>query len=85
MAKCFDSKEKREVINLSDDARYEELLKLLNERYKKAVETLYSGKYKETMFDTFIFLCEGNFIQRMKDKLITRNSEVLVAYADVGG
>lgn len=85
VAKCFGSKEKREVINLSVDAKYEELLKLLNERYKKAVEVLYGGKYKDEMFSTFIFLCEGNFIQGMRDKPINPNSEVLVAYADIGG
>ena len=85
IARRFGSSEKRETIRLSDNARYGDLLSLLNERYKKAVKELYDDKYKKMMWDTFIFICEGKFIEGMKDKPINSNSEVLVTYADLGG
>jgi len=85
MAKLFGSDKKREIISLSDNAKYEDLLNLLNEKYKKAVETLYGGKYREMMSDVFMFICKGNFVEGMSDKKINPNSEVLVAYADIGG
>jgi len=37
------------------------------------------------MSDVFMFICEGNFVEGMSDKKINPNSEVLVAYADIGG
>lgn len=85
MAKCFGSNAKREVIRLPDNAKYGDLLNLLNERYRRAVKTLYGGKYGEMMTDFFIFICDGNFVEGMIDKKVKPNSEVLVAYADIGG
>ena len=84
-AKHFGSRKKRETVHLSDNATYEQLRALLEKKYEKAAKQLYCGKLKEKMLDTFIFICEGNPLRTIRDKLINPDVEVLVAYADVGG
>lgn len=85
VARHFGSPQKRQTIRLSDNAVYERLLSLLEKRYEKAIEQLYGRKLREKMLDTFIFICEGQTLRTIRDKLIKPESEVLVAYADLGG
>jgi hypothetical protein len=85
IARHFGSPKKRQTLCLSDNAVYESLLSLLETRYEKAIEQLYGRKLREKMLDTFIFICEGQTLRTIRDKLINPESEVLVAYADLGG
>ena len=85
IARHFGSSEKRQTIRLSDNAMYERLLSLLEKRYEKTIEQLYGKKLREKMLDIFILICEGQTLRTIKDKLINPESEVLVAYADLGG
>jgi hypothetical protein len=78
MAEQFGSRKKREVVHLSDDATYEDLLGLLEKKYEKA-------ELEEEILDTFIFICEGRPLRTIRDELINPNGEVLVGYADFGG
>ena len=85
IARHFGSREKRETVHLSDNAMYKRLLSLLEKRYERAIKQLYGRKLREKMLDTFIFICEGQTLRTISDKLINPESEVLVAYADFGG
>jgi hypothetical protein len=85
IARHFGSPKKRQTLRLSDDAVYEHLLSLLEKRYERAIEQLYGRKLREKMLDIFIFICEGQTLRTIRDKLINPESEVLVAYADFGG
>ena len=85
IARHFGSRKKRETAHLSDNAMYKRLLSLLEKRYERAIKQLYGRKLREKMLDTFIFICEGQPLRTIRDKLINPESEVLVAYADFGG
>ena len=85
VAKCFGSDKKEEYIYLPENARYRDLLEFFNKRYGKAIETMYGGKYKDMMLDFFIFISEGKPIIAIKNKLIPKDCEVIVTYADLGG
>lgn len=85
IARHFGSRKKRETVHLSDNAMYEHLLSLLEMRYERAIKQLYSRKLREKMLDTFIFICEGQTLRTIRNKLINPNGEVLVGYADFGG
>jgi hypothetical protein len=85
VARHFGSPQKRQTIRLSDNVVYEHLLSLLEKRYEKAIEQLYGRKLRDKMLDTFIFICEGQTLRTIREKLVNPESEVLVAYADLGG
>lgn len=86
IAEHFGShKELREVIHLSDNAKYEHLLNLLGEKYEKAIKLEHGKELKGGMLDAFIFICEGTPLRRIRDKSVNQDNEVLVAYADFGG
>lgn len=78
IAEQFGSREKREILHLSDNATYEDLLGLLEKKCKKAE----SG---EEVFDTFFFICEGKPLTAMRDEPINPDREVLVAHKVFGG
>jgi hypothetical protein len=85
IAKHFGSGKRRETVHLPDKAEYEHLLSLLEKRFDRAFEELYGRKPTEKMLETFIFIREGQNLQTIRDKSINPDSEVLVAYADLGG
>lgn len=85
IAKCFGSDKKEEYIYLPDDAKYKDLLELFNKRYSEAIEAMYGDKYKEMILDFFIFISESKPVVAIKDKLIPKDCEVIVTYADLGG
>lgn len=78
IAEQFGSRKKREVVHLSDDATYEDLLGLLEKKYEKA-------ELGEKMFDTFFFICEGTPLRAIGKKSINPDTEVLVAHKVFGG
>lgn len=85
VAKHFGSSKKTEIVHLSDNAMYKHLIGLLKEKYETAIKQLYGGKLKEKMLDTFVLICEGKPIQRIRNKLINPDIEVLIAYLGYGG
>ena len=78
IAEQFGSREKREVVHLSDNATYEDLLGLLEKKCEKA-------ESEEEAFDTFFFICEGKPLSAIGDKSINPDREVLVAHKVFGG
>ncbi|MFQ6063964.1 MAG: hypothetical protein ACE5L6_00645 [Candidatus Bathyarchaeia archaeon] len=78
IAEQFGSSEKREIVHLSDNATYDQLLGLLEKKCGKA-ET------GEEAFDTFFFVCEGKPLTAIRDELINPDREVLVAHKVFGG
>lgn len=79
IAKCFGSSEKVETIHVSDNAKYEDILSILREKLRR------HGEVDERLLDTFIFLCEGRVLLRIKDESLNSDCKVLVGYADFGG
>jgi len=78
IAEQFGSQEKREVLQLSDNATYKELLSLLEKKHEKAESA-------EEMFDTFFFISGGRPLNAIGDESIDPNMEVLVAHKVFGG
>ena len=78
IAEQFGSREKREVVHLSDNATYEDLLGLLKKKSEKAESA-------EEVFDTFFFICEGKPLGAIGNKSINPDREVLVAHKVFGG
>ena len=74
----FGSRNKREIVHLSDDATYEDLLGLLEKKYEKA-ET------KGEVFDIFFFVCGGQPLRAIGNRAINPDMEVLVAHKVFGG
>ena len=79
IAKSFGSAGKVETIHVSGEAKYEDLLNIFREKLS------HYGKVDERMMDTFIFLCEGRVLLRIKDEALNSDCKVLVGYADFGG
>lgn len=78
IAEQFGSRKKREVIHLSDDATYEDLLGLLEKKCEKA-------ELGGEVFDIFFFICEGKPLRAIGEKSINPDREVLVAHKVFGG
>jgi len=78
IAEQFGSRMKREVVHLSDEATYEDLLDLLEKRYGK------TGLRAE-MLETFFFICEGKPLRAIENESINPDREVLVAHKVFGG
>jgi hypothetical protein len=78
IAEQFGSQKKREVLQLSDNATYSELLGLLKKKYGKADST-------EEMVDNFFFICGGKPLNTMGTELINPEMEVLIAHKVFGG
>ena len=78
IAEQFGSQKKREVVQLSDNATYEELLGLLEKKYEKA-------ESKEEMLDNFFFICGGKPLNTIGDESINPEMEVMVAHKVFGG
>ena len=78
IAEQFGSRKKREVVHLSDDATYEDLLGLLEKKYEKA-------EIGEEMFDIFFFICEGKPLGAIGNKSVNPDREILVAHKVFGG
>ena len=74
----FGSKKKREVLQLPNNATYEELLALLEKKYEKA-------ESKEEMADNFFFICGGKPLNTIGDESITPEMEVMIAHKVFGG
>lgn len=79
VAKSFGSSEKVETIHLPDQAKYEDVLNMLEEKLRC------HGKTDEELLDTFILLCEDGVVHRIKDEALNHDCKVLVGYADFGG
>lgn len=78
IAEQFGSRKKREIVHLSDDATYEDLLGLLQ---KKCDEV----ELEEETFDTFFFISGGTPLRAMQNRPIDPDREVLVAHKVFGG
>ena len=78
IAEQFGSRKKREIVHLSDDATYEDLLGLLEKKCERA-------EYNEEMFDTLFFISGGTPLRAMQNRSINPNREVLVAHKVFGG
>lgn len=78
IAEQFGSREKREVVHLSDNATYEDLLGLLEKKCERA-------ESEGEVFDTFFFICEGKPLSAIGKKAINPDREVLVAHKVFGG
>ena len=78
IAEQFGSHKKREVVHLSDDATYEDLLELLEKKYGKA-------ESEGEVFDTFFFVCGGQPIRSKGNRPINPDMEVLIAHKVFGG
>lgn len=78
IAELFGSQKKREVLQLSDNATYRELLGLLEKKYGKA-------ESKEEMADNFFFICGGKPLNIIGDELINPETEVMIAHKVFGG
>ena len=78
IAEQFGSQKKREVVQLSDNATYKELLGLLERKYEKA-------ESKEEMSDSFFFVCGGKPLSTIVDESINPEMEVMVAHKVFGG
>lgn len=78
IAQQFGSRKKREVVHLSDDATYKDLLGLLEEKYERASS-------KEEVFDLFFVICGGKPLRAIGDRSINPDMEVLVAHKVFGG
>jgi hypothetical protein len=85
IAKYFRSANKREIIHLPNNAKYENLLNLLEEKYEPAPKSEQRGKMKQKMLDFFVFISEGASLLSIRNKTVNPNNKVLVAYADTGG
>jgi hypothetical protein len=79
IAECFGSSEKVETIHVSGNAKYEDILSILRQKLRRY------GEVDERLLDTFIFLCEGRVLLRIKDEALNSDCKVLVGYADFGG
>jgi len=79
IAKSFGSSEKVETIHISGDAKYEDVLSRLREKLKR------HGEVDERLLDTFVFICGGKALLRIRDEALNSDCEVLVGYADTGG
>ena len=84
IANQFGSEKQIETLNIPDDAKYEHLLSLFSEKWKENNKEQ-SGKMKEGVLGTFVFISNGKNLRRIKDERVNPESEVLVAYADTGG
>jgi hypothetical protein len=78
IAEQFGSRKKREIVQLSDNATYEDLLGLLEKKCEKA-------ESDEEMFDTFFFISGGTPLRAIQNRSINPNTEVLVAHKVFGG
>jgi hypothetical protein len=78
IAEMFGSQRKREVVQISDDATYNELLGLLEKKYVKA-------EPEEEVADNFFFICGGKPLNAIGDKPINPEVEVMVAHKVFGG
>ncbi len=79
IARSFGSSNKVETIHLSGEAKYQAVLDILNEKVK------HHGKKDEELLDTFVLLCDGRVIHRVKDEAVSPDCNILVGYADFGG
>jgi len=78
IAKQFGSNKKKEVIYLSDDATYADLLGLLEKKYEAA-------GFREDMLDIFFFVCGGEPLRAIGNRTINPDREILVAHKVFGG
>ena len=78
IAEQFGSQKKREVVQLSDNATYKELLGLLQRKYEKP-------ESKEEMADNFFFICGGKPLNTIGDESINPEMEVMIAHKVFGG
>jgi len=78
IAEQFGSRNKREVVSLSDNATYEDLLGLLEKKFEKA-------ESEGEVFDIFFFVCGGQPLRAIGNKSINPDMEVLVAHKVFGG
>lgn len=85
IARRFGSDSNDEIVRLPNNARYGQLLHLLERKYDEAAQRLPSSKWKERMLESFIFIYDGRPLRTIKDKVINPNGEVLVGYLDFGG
>jgi hypothetical protein len=79
IAKSFGSSEKVETIDLSGEAKYQDVLHILEEKLT------HHGEQDEELLDTFVLLCDGRVLHRIKDETLNPNCKILVGYADFGG
>jgi hypothetical protein len=79
IAKYFGSSEKVEIIHVSGDVKYEDLLGIFRKKLSR------NGEVDERLLDTFLFICDGRVLLSIKDESLTSDCTVLVGYADTGG
>jgi hypothetical protein len=79
IAKSFGSSEKVETINLSNEAKYQDVLDILEKKLR------YHGERDEELLETFVLLCDGIVLHRIKDENLNPSCKILVGYADFGG
>lgn len=78
IAEQFGSHNKREVIHLSEDSTYEDLLGLFEKKFEKA-------ESEGEVFDIFFFVCGGQPLRAIGNESINPDMEVLIAHKVFGG
>ncbi len=79
IAKSFGSSEKLETIHLSREAKYQDVLNVLGDKLRC------HRREDEELLETFVLLCDGRVIHRIKDETVSSDCKILVGYADFGG
>lgn len=79
IAKSFGSSKKVETMNLPGKAKYRDVLNILEDKLRR------HGEKDGKLLETFVLLCEGRVLHRIRDEPLESNCKVLVGYADFGG
>lgn len=79
IAKSFGSPEKVETVNLPGEAKYQDILDMLEKKLKR------HASKGEKLLDTFVLLCNGRVLHRIKHEPLDPDCNILVGYADFGG